>query len=139
MTLSVVNRIFSRSFVVLTLITLCTLTVSLPARAEADGHIVSNHALQQQMQSQAATRQQNIQTVTRFFSTPLARHAMKMEHVDPSQVTKAIPTLSNSELANLSSRANQANQQFAAGNLSQNQMLLLIIVLLIVVILVAVH
>ena len=64
---------------------------------------------------------------------------MKMEHVDPSQVTKAIPTLSNSALANLSSRANQANQQFAAGNLSTNQMLLLIIVLLIVVVLVAVH
>lgn len=139
MTLSALNRRFSRSFVVLAAITLLTLTVSSPARAESSSHIVSNQALQQQLQSQATTRQNNIETVTKFFSTPLAHRAMKMEHVDPAQVKNAIPTLSNSELANLSSRASQANQQFAAGALTTSQMLLLIIVLLVVVILVAVH
>lgn len=139
MTVSVLKRLFSHSSLVLALTALLAFAASLPARAESNNHIVSNHALQQQMQTQSATRQKNMETVTKFFSTPLAQRAMKIEHVDPSQVKKAIPTLSNSELANLSSRANQANQQFAAGTLSTNQMLLLIIVLLIVVILVAVH
>lgn len=139
MILSALNRRFSRSFVVLTAIALLALSATSPARADSTGHIVSNQAMQQQLQSQASTRQRNIETVTKFFSTPLAHRAMKMEHVDPAQVKDAIPTLSNSELANLSSRANQANQQFAAGALTTSQMLLLIIVLLIVVILVAVH
>lgn len=139
MTLSVLNRLFSHSLAVITLAMLCAFILAPQARAESNSHIVSNRALQQQMQSQSATRQKNIGTVTKFFSTPLAQRAMKMEHIDPSQVKHAIPTLSNSELANLSRRANEANQQFAAGNLSTRQMLLLIIILLIVVILVAVH
>ena len=118
---------------------LLIILTALPSHAESNSHIVSNNALQQQVQTHSEVRQQNIQTVTRFFSSPLAQKAMTIEHVSPAQVTHAIPTLSDSELANLSSRANQAQQQFAAGTLSTNQMLLLIIVMLIVVLLVAVH
>ena len=139
MTLSNFCSLFRRYFAVSATVTLLTFLVALPSRAATNEHIVSNHALQQQVQTNSSTRQQNIKTVTRFFSTPLARQAMKVEHVSPAQVKNAIPTLSNSELANLSSRANQAEQQFSAGSLSTSQMLLLIIVLLIVVILVAVH
>lgn len=139
MTLSVLSRQLSRSLAVFTFLTLLASSAALPLNAEANDHIVSNHALQQQVQAESTARQQQIQTVTNFFSTPLAERAMKMEHTDPTQVKKAIPTLSDSELANLSSRANQAEQQFSAGTLTTNQMLLLIIVLLIVVLLVAVH
>ncbi len=139
MTLSSVRRDFSRWLFASTFIALLACVAVLPLKAQSTGHIVSNHALQQRMQANSATRQKNMATVKKFFSTPLAQRAMKMEHVSPSQVTKAIPTLSNSELANLSARANQAQQQFAAGVLSTSQMLLLIIVLLIVVLLVAVH
>jgi hypothetical protein len=113
--------------------------LTLPLKAQTGDHIVSSQALQQQVQSQSDARQQNIQTVQHFFATPLAHRAMQMEKVSPEQIQKAIPTLSSSELANLSSRASHAQQQFAAGDLSTSQMLLLIIVLLIVVILVAVH
>jgi hypothetical protein len=113
--------------------------LALPLKAQTSNHIVSSEALQQQVQSQSNTRQQNIQTVQQFFATPLAHRAMQMEKVSPEQIQKAIPTLSSSELANLSARASHAQQQFAAGALTTSQMLLLIIVLLIVVILVAVH
>lgn len=139
MILSILARRASRTTLVSTLTALLACMLALPARAQSTNHVVSGQALQQQLQTQSATRQKDIVAVTNFFSTPLARHAMKMEHVDPSQVKTAIPTLSDSELASLSSRANQAQQQFAAGNLSESQMLLLIVVLLIVVILVAVH
>lgn len=133
------SKHFSRSLAVPSFIALLALSVAAPLQAETAGHIVSNQALQQQVQAQTTTRQQNIQTVTKFFSTPLAQRALNMEHVNSSQITKAIPTLSDSELASLSSRAHQAQQQFSAGELTQDQMLLLIIVLLIVVLLVAVH
>lgn len=139
MTLSNIGRCFSRSFAIPAFVALLAFSVALPLQAESSNHIVSNHVLQQRVQAQSATRQRNIQTVTSFFSTPLAQRAMRTEHINPSQVKRAIPTLSDSELASLSSRANQAQQQFSAGELSTNQMLLLIIVLLIVVVLVAVH
>lgn len=135
MTLPNLRKQFVRTLAVL----IMTPLMALPLKAQTNDHIVSNQALQQQVQTQSATRQQNIQTVQKFFSTPLAHRAMQMEQVSPEQIQKAIPTLSSAELANLSSRATHAQQQFAAGGLSTSQMLLLIIVLLIVVILVAVH
>lgn len=113
--------------------------LALPLKAQTSDHVVTSQALQQQVQSQSNTRQQNIQTVQQFFASPLAHRAMQMEKISPEQIQKAVPTLSSSELANLSARASHAQQQFAAGALTTSQMLLLIIVLLIVVILVAVH
>jgi CHASE3 domain sensor protein len=54
------------------------------------------------------------------------------------RVKTAIPTLSNAELANLSARAQHAQQDFAAGRLS-NLMIGLIIVLVVLVILLAAY
>jgi hypothetical protein len=139
MTPTKLSNTFNRSFAVCAFVTLLVFLAAVPLRAESSGHIVSSHALQHQLQASSSARQQNIQTVTKFLSTPLAHRAMKIEHISPTQVKNAIPTLSDSELASLSSRANQAEQQFSAGTLSTNQMLLLIIILLVVVILVAVH
>lgn len=139
MTLTHSSKHHTRWFATIAYLMLFVLLAALPSQAASSKHIVSNHTLQQKLQSQSTERQHNIQTVDRFFSTPLAQHAMKIEHINPTQVKKAIPTLSNSELANLSSRANHADQQFSAGALTTNQMLLLIVVMLIVVLLVAVH
>lgn len=139
MTIFILARRFWRTTAVSSLAVLLACAAALPASAQSTNHVVSSQALQQQLQTQSATRQKDITTVTNFFSSPMAKHAMQMEHVSSEQVKTAIPTLSNSELASLSSRANQAQQQFAAGNLSETQMLLLIVVLLIVVLLVAVH
>lgn len=139
MTLSNLSTVFRRCFALSAFLALLTILSALPSQAQSGDHIVSNNTLQQQLETHSNARQQSIQTVTRFFSTPLAQRAMKIEHISPTQVKKAIPTLSDSELANLSSRANQAQQQFSAGALSTDQMLLLIVILLIVVILVAVH
>ncbi len=121
----------------------CTTLMPIPAQAETQGqttnHIVSAQALQQSVQKQAETRQKNIATVQGMFKTPLAQRAMKMEHVDPAQIQKAIPTLSNSELANLSARATKAQQDFAAGRLDNQTLLLIIIAMLFIIILVAIH
>lgn len=140
-----VRRIFPQRFLVPALIVTLTCGALMPARAGAEtqgqppDHIVSAQALQQSVQKQADTRQKNIATVQGIFKTPLAQRAMKMEHVDPAQVQKAIPTLSNSELANLSARATSAQQDFAAGRLDNETLLLIIIAMLFIIILVAIH
>ncbi|HTV06062.1 MAG TPA: hypothetical protein VME86_11900 [Acidobacteriaceae bacterium] len=139
------RRIFSQRFLVPALLMTVTCAAVLPAfaRAEDQGqssdHIVTPQALQQKVEAQSQTRQKNIATVQGFFKMPLAQRAMKMEHVDPAQVQKAIPTLSNAELTNLSARATTAQQQFSAGALSTETLLLIIIGMLFIVILVAIH
>ena len=100
-------------------------------------HLVSPDQLQQQVQHASATRQANIDSLTRFLSTSTAEKAMRDARIDPMQVRTAIPTLSDQELTNLSQRAATAQQAFAAGTLSNND-LLIIILILVVVILVAV-
>lgn len=140
-----VRRIFSHRLLVPALLTALIGAAAAPqcARAEnqsqSSDHIVSSQELQQKIEAQSQTRQKNIATVQGFFQTPLAQHAMKVEHVDPAQVQRAIPTLSNAELANLSARAETAQQGFAAGRMDQQTLLLIIIAMLFIIILVAVH
>ena len=107
--------------------------------ARAQDHLVSPDALQQQVRTSSATRQQNIDAVTNFLSTPIAERAMKSHHYDPVKVRSAIPTLSNAELANLASRANDAQQKFAAGFLGSGVLVLLILIIVVIIVVAAVH
>ncbi len=117
-----------------------------PARSSASStltssdqgtHLVPPTQLDQQVQASTAARQKQVQDLTQFLSTPQAEKAMKDAKIDPVQVKTAIPSLSDAELADLSSRADRAQHDFAAGVLS-NQTLLIIILVLVAVILIAV-
>ncbi|HUB18064.1 MAG TPA: hypothetical protein VL990_05475 [Acidobacteriaceae bacterium] len=103
----------------------------------AESHLVAPAQLDQQVQAATRTRQNEIQDLTQFLSTPQAVKAMKDAKVDAVQVKTAIPTLSDTELAELSARADRAQHDFAAGAIS-NQTLLIIILVLVAVILIAV-
>ena len=112
----------------------------LVAQTAVDDHIVPPQALQQRLESSAAARQREINTLTGFLSTPAAERAMKDARINPEQVRTAIPTLSDQELANLASRAADAQQKFAAGSFSNDQILILVLIIaLVVVVIVAVH
>ena len=107
--------------------------------ASQDQHLVSPGQLQQQVQNAATTRQQNIDTLNQFVSTPEAAKAMKDAKVDPVQVKTAIPTLSNADLANLSARARHAQQDFAAGRISNLMIGIIIVVVVLIILLAAYH
>lgn len=109
------------------------------AQTAAPDHLVSPQALQQQVQSASQTREQNIRTVTDFLSTPIAERAMRDAHYDPVQVRTAIPTLSDQELANLSARATDAQQKFAAGYIGQGLLTLIIVCVVIIIIVAIIH
>lgn len=113
-------------------------TTAAPA-ADSARHLVSPTQLQQQVQTTSATRQKNIDTLTQFLSSPAATHAMQSHHIDAKQVKDAIPTLSDAELADLSARANHAQQEFAAGSLSNNDLLLIILILVVVILIAVIH
>lgn len=117
---------------------LACLAFSAPA-ARAQDHVVTTQALQQQVQTNTATRQQNIETLTKFLSSPVAERAMKDHHFDPVKVRTAIPTLSDQELANLATRASDAQQKFSAGLLGLGMLLVILIAIVVIIVVVAVH
>ena len=104
-----------------------------------DEHIVSPQTLQKHLETSSATRQSDVETLTNFMSTPAAEKAMRDAKIDPVQVQKAIPTLSDHELANLSSRVADAQQKFSAGALSNNMLTLIIVLIAVIIIVAIVH
>jgi hypothetical protein len=102
-------------------------------------HLVSPSQLQQQVQGASAARRKDVATLTQFLSSPAAAQAMQSHHIDAQQVKDAIPTLSDAELAQLSARAAHAQQEFAAGSLSNNDLLLIILILVVVILIAVIH
>jgi len=93
----------------------------------AQSHVVSPADLQKEAVSATQTRQQNIDTLTNAFSTPKAEKALRAAKIDPSQVKTAVSSLSNAELAQLATRANNAQRDFSAGTLDDRDLLLIIV------------
>ncbi len=132
-------RTFFRSLLLVALLSLFSFVPGFSPAAHAQDHLVSPQALQQQAQAATATRQQDIQTLTKFLSTSIAQRAMKTARVDPVQVRNAIPTLSSQDLASLATRATRAQQQFSAGFITTGMLLVIIIAIVVAVILIAFH
>ncbi|MGC2638941.1 MAG: PA2779 family protein [Acidobacteriaceae bacterium] len=132
-------RLLARGLFALALLSILAFLAGTITSARADDHIVTSQAMQQQVQNTAATRQQNIDTLNRFLSTPIAERAMQSQHFDAVKVRSAIPALSDAELASLASRANDAQQQFAGGFLGLGMLLIIIIAIVVIIVVVAVH
>lgn len=107
-------------------------------QATQPDHIVSSQALQQRLESSAAARQRNIDTLNTLLSSPTAERALQEAHVTPTQLKTAIPTLSDEELSNLATRAADAQSKFAAGSMSNHDLLLIILVIVIIIVIVAI-
>jgi hypothetical protein len=138
MKLSRIATLFAQAAIPAVLIVLLSYPAGLMAQSP-DEHIVSSQTLQQNLQSSSATRQANVQTLTKFMSTPVAEKAMRDAKIDPQQVQKAIPTLSDHELSDLSARATDAQQKFSAGVLGVGLLTLIIVVIAIIIIVAILH
>jgi hypothetical protein len=112
----------------------------IPADLVAQNHVVSSADLRKEAAAASQTRQQNLEAVQKFLFNPTGEKAMKSAGIDPQQVKAAVPTLNDEELAQLAARANKAQVDFAAGDLSQREILWIILaVAALVLIIVAVR
>jgi hypothetical protein len=105
----------------------------------AQTHVVTPDELQKEAVAATRTRQQNEQTVNQFLSTPAAKKALRSAHVDPKQVKNAVSTLSDEELAQLASRTEKAQADFAAGFTNHDLLIIIIALVALILIIVAVH
>jgi hypothetical protein len=112
----------------------------LPQSLFAQDHVVSTSDIQRDLQAASAARQQKIAEVEKFISSEASQKALKSAHVDYRQVERAVPQLSDDELANISARAEQAQHDFAAGSVSNRDLIWIILgVAVLILVIVAVH
>ena len=95
--------------------------------AQAAEHVVSAADLQKAAADASRARQQNLETLKEFFSSPKATQALKAAHADPEQVKNAVASLSDAELAQLATRAQKAQADFAAGTLSDRDLIIILV------------
>ena len=100
---------------------------AVPQNLVAQTHIVSQAELQRATVAATLARRQNIETIRQFFSSTAAQKALKSANMDPQRVTQAVSGLSDEELARLASRASRAQADFAAGKLSDRDLIIILI------------
>src|SRR5512145_2079991 len=106
----------------------------------AQTHVVSQADVHKELVNTAQTRQQNLEKTRRLFSSDETRKAMEAAQISPEKVDAAISTLSDEELAQLASRADNLDQDFAAGRISNRDLLIIILgIAAIILIIVAVR
>jgi hypothetical protein len=106
----------------------------------AQTHVVSPTELQKEAVAAGRTRQHDLETINRLFSLPKSQKILQGAGIDPAGVKTAVAVLSDQELARLAARSAQAQADFAAGRMSDRDLLLILIGLAaLILIIVAVH
>jgi Flp pilus assembly protein TadB len=103
------------------LLTLCSTSIL------AQTHVVSPSDIHKELVNAAQTRRENQQKVKGLFSSEETRKAMKAAQINPERVDTAISTLSDEELARLAARADNLDKDFAAGRISDRDLLIIIL------------
>lgn len=108
----------------------------IPTDLMAQSHVVSPADLRKSVTDASQTRQQNITTLRQFLSSPVAGKALASAKIDPQQVQTAVSTLDDQELAQLAARADKAQADFAAGTLSERDLLLIVLAIAVLVLII---
>jgi hypothetical protein len=106
-----------------------------PAGAQDKQHVVSLSDLNKDAAQPAQTRLSNEEAVRSLLSSDQAQKAMKSANLDYQKVDKAVGQLSDEDLAKLAERSRQAQRDFAAGRISDRDLLWIILIALAIIVL----
>jgi hypothetical protein len=109
------------------LVLLLGLILASPGVVFAQDHVVSPTEIQKDAAGASAARQQHVQQLDGFLSSKQAQQALKSAHMDGQEVKAAVQQLDDEDLARLSARAENAQREFAAGNLSDRDLLIILV------------
>ena len=94
---------------------------------QAQTHVVSPAELQDEAVAATLVHQHNRATLNRFLSSPKAEKALRAAQMDPTRVRQAVSSLSNEEISQLAARADKAQIDFAAGRLTDRDLLIVLL------------
>lgn len=106
----------------------------IPARAQDKQHVVSASDLNKDAARPAQTRQSNEEAVRTLLSSEPGQRALKTANIDYQKVDQAMSQLSDEDLAKLAERSQKAQNDFAAGRLSDRDLLWIILIIVAVLI-----
>lgn len=114
--------------------------MTFPQGAIAQDHVVSSSDVKKDLQAATAARKTQLAQVDGFLATSQAKKALDAARIDYQQVHAAVQSLSDEDLARVAAKADQAQKDFAAGKLSDRDLILIILaVAVLVLIIVAVR
>ncbi len=94
-----------------------------------DQHVVAPSDLRKAVVDASQTRENHLAEVKRFLSSETARKALRDAGMDSGKVQVAVSQLDDQELAQLASRTEKLERDFAAGALNNQQITYIIIAL----------
>ena len=104
-----------------------TAAFAVPLSLSGQTHVVSLAELHQEAVSASRARQADLQKVAGFLSSPEAAKALRSVGMDSGRIKAAAATLSDQELAQLAARSEKAQADFAAGALSDRDLLVILV------------
>ena len=112
------------------------ISFALPPSLRAQQHVVRPTDIQQELVNATERRAQNREKVNELFSSKEAQQALKGAGMDPEQVKTAVSMLSDAELAQLAARSDKLRNDFAAGKISNRDLLIIIVVIAVVILII---
>ena len=106
--------------------------------AQDQRHVVSLNDLNKDAAQAAQTRRSDEGAVRGLLSSEQGQKALKSAHLDYERVDKAVGRLSDEDLAKLAQRSRQAQDDFAAGRLSNGAIIAIVAVIAATIILASV-
>jgi hypothetical protein len=118
----------------------CLLLTICATGALAQSHVVSPADIHKELVNAGQTRRQNLEKVRGLFSSDEARKALEASKISPEKIDAAVSTLSDEELSRLAARAEKLDKDFAAGRLSDRDLLIILVgIVALILIIVAVR
>lgn len=108
------------------------------AQSQADQHVVPLSELSKDSAAPAETRRANEAAIRNLFASEAGQKALKSANVDYAKIDHAVSAMSDEDVSKISNRARELDRDFAAGNLSDHDLLVILVVALIVIILIVV-
>jgi len=106
----------------------------LSVSAQDKQHVVSTSELNKDAARPAQARQANEEAIRSLLSSDAGQKALKSSGADYQKVDKAVSQLSDEDAAKLAERSRQAQSDFAAGRISDRDLLWIILIIVAVLI-----
>src|SRR5215470_18448492 len=97
-------------------------------QAQDNRHVVSLNELSKDSAAPAEARQANEAAIRHLMSSEAGQKALQSAKIDYAKVDKAVGQLSDEDAAKLAARSRQVEHDFAAGNLSDRDLLIIVII-----------
>ena len=113
---------------------LCLAGIPSRSQGQEKQHVVSLDELKKDATRPAEARQADESAVRNLLSSESGQQALKSASLDLQKVDKVVSQLDDEDLAKLAERSRQAQKDFAAGKLSDRDLLWIILIIVAVLI-----